>query len=1140
MKLIHNSELLNKLLEEAKNLSIGMQGALSAERFLIAVFDFVLEHEDDDADEAVAGLANAVREDVGEVSDFRNYLVSSVKKQDKILISDNLFIQNRLFELQHCKDESVSEVTPEMLVRCILRNPTKKIAAYMENSPGNGRDESVGWLKFVFEEEPGIEKPESNEAEKEERSNGSAHENSVLANLTERSRKTRNDLLSKVYGQNHAINVFVAGYFQAELQAITDKRRNRPRATFLFAGPPGVGKTFLAETVADSLELPYKRFDMSEYSDNESGNTFAGANSVYKNASAGTVTSFVAEHPKCVVLFDEIEKAHLNIIHLFLQILDGGMLRDNFTDKKVSFADAILIFTTNAGKQLYQQSETGDFSDVSRKVILNALEKDVHPESGVPYFPAAICSRFASGNVIMFNQMQAHHLRKIARKEVLLHKENFEKETGIRINIEESVYSALLFAEGGQSDARTIRSRSEAFFYSEMYELMRLLKTSEHENAFESVRSIDFSVDLSSAEQDVASLFEMAEKPKAVVVTNDSMGAQLAGMASSLQMLLCQDERSLDDAIRNNAVEIAIIDLSYGLRSQGQVFLNAEDRDSVARDLFWRLREQYPSVPIYILQNHGFVLNEEEKMSFLNCGARGFLDAGSSILFDGELMRICDELHQQKSIHELARANKVLAFETAQIPSEDQTSIEIRLFDFSLSTALDAEDANNVLSNISKPEIRFSEVIGAKDAKQELQYFVDYLKNPKKFIGSGLRAPRGVLLYGPPGTGKTMLAKAMAYESDVAFINAEGNQFLKKYVGEGNDRVHELFRIARKYAPSILFVDEIDAIAKERIGGENAFATGEDVLTTFLAEMDGFKNDPSKPVFVLAATNFDVEAGSSKSLDSALLRRFDRKIKIDLPTKTERIEYLHKKMGKSKVFEVSESSIENLAVRSTGSSLAELENVIEMALRDAVRAGKLKVDDDVLENAFETYNSGEVKQWDNELLERVARHEAGHTFLCWESGEKPSYVTIVSRADHGGYMQHGGSEGKYLYTKKELLAKIRTSLGGRAAEIVYYGEEDGVSTGASGDLVNATSIARRLVCQYGMDESQGLAVFTESEFSSDSTSAAVHDAVNRILRQEMNKAVELIKENREKVDKLVNELLRNNYLNEKEINAVLS
>ena len=373
----------------------------------------------------------------------------------------------------------------------------------------------------------------------------------------------------------------------------------------------------------------------------------------------------------------------------------------------------------------------------------------------------------------------------------------------------------------------------------------------------------------------------------------------------------------------------------------------------------------------------------------------------------------------------------------------------------------------------------------------------------------------------------------------MTFIASEGNQFLKKYVGEGSEKVHELFQTARKYAPSILFIDEIDAIAKERKGGVASASNGEETLTAFLTEMDGFVNDPSKPVFVLAATNFDVEPGKDKSLDPALMRRFDRRIYIELPNKEDRITFLKMKISENSALEISEEQIENIAMRSMGMSLAELDSVVELALRSAIREGSTTVNDAILEEAFETFNSGDVKKWDLSQLERVARHEAGHALLCWLSGENPSYLTIVARGNHGGYMQRSEQEGKAIYTKDELLARIRTSLGGRAAEIVYYGERNGISTGASGDLTTATNIAQQIVCSYGMDEEFGLAVVNGAVATNGAMSIEVKESINRILKEQMREAIKLISDNKDKLDSLVRELMSKNHLNGAEIERLL-
>ena len=307
----------------------------------------------------------------------------------------------------------------------------------------------------------------------------------------------------------------------------------------------------------------------------------------------------------------------------------------------------------------------------------------------------------------------------------------------------------------------------------------------------------------------------------------------------------------------------------------------------------------------------------------------------------------------------------------------------------------------------------------------------------------------------------------------------------------------------------------------------------EATLTAFLTEMDGFGVDATKPVFVLAATNFDVTPGTPKSLDAALMRRFDRRIYIDLPERTDRVKFIRMKMEKNPALCLSDELVENIAMRSVGMSLAALDSVIELALRSAIREGSTTVTDTIFENAFETFNSGDVKKWDASQLQRVARHEAGHAFLCFHSGETPSYLTVVARANHGGYMQHADNEGKAIYTKDELLSRVRTSLGGRAAEIVYYGEVDGISTGASGDLASATSLARHIVCTYGMDKDFGLAV-SDGEMND-----KVRSAVNAILEEQMVQAIKIISDNREKIDALVKALEEKNRLNGNEIEMIL-
>lgn len=958
-----------------------------------------------------------------------------------------------------------------------------------------------------------------------------------ISSTVEATQKIQKYLLDNVFGQDLAVDTFVSGYFQSEIMRMSKLSKKKPKATFLFAGPPGVGKTFLAETAAEALGLPFMRFDMSEYCNKESDIEFAGSDKVYKNGKAGNVTSFVQENPKCVLLFDEIEKAHLVVIHLFLQILDAGRLRDNYTDEEISFEDVVIILTTNAGKNLYEDPTIPNLSAIPRKKIIKALSTDMNPVTNAPLFPAAICSRFASGNVVMFNHLVANNLYVIANKELSKNIKAFEKNSKISIEVDNRVSTAIMLAEGGKADARTVKGRANAFFYDELYELFRLLGTDKYKESVPKVKNIKINVKLDDAPEAIRKLFICPESPSVLVFGDADLCKSCQRMLIGATVFSAGDIETAKDILFREDISVILCDVKHGMIESDDDVLNIEDAKSLGAD-FLSYALATHSVPAYLIQENEGDITDEEFLSFAKNGVIDLITLNSEAngTFNNTVLAKCDIAYQQANMNKLARENKILSYKTSQTISQNRRTASINLFDFRLSLATDMEDSGNILDSVSKPNLRFDDVIGAEDAKRELTYFVEYLKNPVKYMRRGLRAPKGILLYGPPGTGKTLLAKAMAGESDVTFITAEGNQFLKRYVGEGSDAVHALFNSARKYAPSILFIDEIDAIGKNR-NSSGTTDTG-DVLTAFLTEMDGFNTDTTKPVFVLAATNYAIDQNSPKSLDPALLRRFDRKIFIDLPDKSERKRFLEMKIRKKPVLKITDGQIENLAIRSTGMSLAELDSVIEFALRNAFcNTDACQIGDEALEEAFETYNSGEKKEWSSDTLLRTARHEAGHALLCWLSGDKPAYITIVSRANHGGYMQHGDNEDKMLYTRAELLSRIRTSLAGRAAEIVYYGDQDGITTGASSDIYNATRIAAQMICDYGMDEEMGIPYMDEGSLPSEYYTR-VHDRIKELLQVELNNAISLISDNRFAVNEMVDALLTKNHLKSDEIDEI--
>ena len=939
----------------------------------------------------------------------------------------------------------------------------------------------------------------------------------TLMGLTDKVRTMQETLLAKVAGQDHAVYAFVSGYFQAQVMAMADRERTKPLATFLFTGSPGVGKTYLAEQAAQLLDLPYRRFDMSEYSDKDAGQLFAGSNKVFKDSAPGLVTEFVSKNPHCVLLFDEIEKAHLNVIHLFLQILDRGFLRDNHTNQEVPFRDAVIILTTNAGRQLYSDPTHRNLADVSRKTILKALADDVSDVTGEPAFPAAICSRFASGNVILFNHLEAQHLYSIVCDRIETARHQLEAAYHLSIKMNSAVMATVLFAEGGLADARTVSARAEHFLLGELFELMRLM--AEHGQAADRLRTVRFSVDMGD-DPAIRSLYGSGREAEMLLFTQ-LLPEGDHRFPNVLAHVFHRPEPALA-LLKERDILAVFVEPTRG----SEPYLNLEDMDSPALTFFNQVHERFPQVPLYLLQTPDARINKEERLSFARRGCRKvFTTTGAglpAILHTAYL-----NTQRQLSMNELARSNQVITFETAQTLEADGQTAHIQLFRLRRKRAVQAQDAQKLLSDVSRPDVRFADVIGAADAKEELRFFADYLSNPRKYSAAGLRNPKGLLLYGPPGTGKTMLAKAMAGETGMAFLAAKGGQFLQKYVGEGPKAVHELFQTARRYAPSILFIDEIDAIARPRTGDDTQH-TGKEVLNALLTEMDGFRGDDPQPVFVIAATNFGVD-GSSDSLDSALVRRFDRAVLVELPSQSERLEFLTRARDKNPALALSDSALRSMASRTPGMSLANLDSVIALALRTALRQNRSAVDDALFAEALDTFQSGKEKQWSPDELLRTARHEAGHAYVCWQGGGEPNYLTIVARSGYGGYMQQASQEEKGSYSREELRARIRTCLAGRAAEIAYYGEEAGLTTGASGDLKNATRLARNMLTTYGMDDQFGLASLSGKELDGP-LGEKLYNQVNAMLTQELANTVEIIRKGMPTMDRLVNALMQESHM----------
>lgn len=444
-----------------------------------------------------------------------------------------------------------------------------------------------------------------------------------------------------------------------------------------------------------------------------------------------------------------------------------------------------------------------------------------------------------------------------------------------------------------------------------------------------------------------------------------------------------------------------------------------------------------------------------------------------------------------------------------------------------------------------RPRITFKDVAGIPEVKEELKEVIDFLREPKRFTAMGAKVPRGVLLVGPPGCGKTYISRAVAGEAKVPFFSVSGSEFVEMFVGVGASRVRDLFDQAKRYSPALIFIDEIDAVGRQRGAGlGGGHDEREQTLNQLLVEMDGF--EPNTGVIIIAATN------RPDILDSALLRpgRFDRRVVIDMPTQMER-EAILKYHGRNKPM-AANVELATVAKRSAGFSGADLENLLNEAAIIATRRQKKSIEHDDIEEAIDRVIAGPQKRTrvlGVEEKRKVAYHEAGHAIIMHVLGPEPVHrISIVSRGMALGYTTPLPTEDKYLRTQKDLVNSISGLMGGMCAEKLVFGE---ISTGASNDIRRATDIAKKMVMEYGMSKLGPIAfgnppetVFLGRDFGgpadhSEETGKLIDAEVRQIVNDAAKASENVITAHRDVLDELVDKLLESETLDEDKLMAVL-
>ena len=915
----------------------------------------------------------------------------------------------------------------------------------------------------------------------------------TVKTLLDETESLRRSLRDRIIGQDRAIDMVCDGYFSSRLRRGAEPNADPsglgPRMILTFLGPSGVGKTYLAEVMArhccDGDTSPATlRLDMSAYSGHQAHEQLVGFNPSYTGSNRGLLTGFVLDHPNAFILVDEIEKAHPNTQHLFLQVLDSGKVYDNKEQKEVDFSGTIIIFTTNLGRELYDAperagilSESGHLNDA----VLQALRKETgHAGEDHPGLSPELLSRMAKGHIVLFGRLGGLALERIA--DMTLREVSRELEMGVGFVVKPPdpvVLTLLVLRFGAGGDARRLTTGLRNYVYTMVKDLLhdhRAALLDGEEPLLSKVKGIQLALG-KSTEIPSAIREGLERKSKVLLIDDDRWDVDWGSDFSWSQV---QDKVDADEILRKGTTDLILLDLHIGFTK------DARDMERGQSLLRW-LRSRYPNVPVYLFsespEKRGLSSETLERVS-QEGGAHGILQKrffssaeSEAMERDGffvQLRQVDAQLHRQNLVEHYQRRFMVLDFDLHFDPIPDQEAfVGLEISGIREVTAVTAQD-RELAGWVDLPKERFDDIAGAEQAKGRLREVVGWLSDPRPVVELGLKLPKGILLTGPPGTGKTSLARAVAGESRVPFFAISGASVFKKYVGESEATIRNLFAVARRYAPSVIFIDEIDAVGAHRAesGRDSGVRVG--VLNELLAQMDGFVQG-GRPIFVMAATN------RPDMLDAALLRagRFDLQIEVPLPNAVAREGIFKVHLRALQV--AANVDIPKLSGRTAGLSGAEIEQVCKEAGFLAVREGKREITHRHLDEAVTIVRFGlssERVLLDDATKWSTAVHEAGHALaqhLLFPE-EPVSQISILPRGKALGFTEH--TPGTYYVDQnlKRMRSTVQVLLAGRVSEELLLGPE-GVTAGCADDLERASSLVLQLITAWGMDPDIGLVSF---------------------------------------------------------------
>lgn len=936
-------------------------------------------------------------------------------------------------------------------------------------------------------------------------------------------------LKDNVRGQEEAISRFVQGCFHSDLFPVDEGKGVTTK--FVFGGPVGVGKSSLAEAAAEALEVPFLKIELSDSAADSSAVSLAQSIiNEGEDCELSDIEYFVKEFPQCVIMFNDLEKAHPKVLGALTKLFKNGSIINHKEKLEISFKDVIFIFTTNLGLSLYSGDGDRNITGLPKAVVMDALRQELAEIPTGEIINNFLYDNFATGNIIMFNGMSIYHLTEIVAEGFESFQQKLQENYNLKLNIDPQVISLFLYTHCHALDAHSARPESHIFLKNELYEFGRHFRADS--DSFNKLEQFTLKVKVPPKGDALRSLF-VYDEPLQLLVIGDPKKYSYLRDSDKIEFNFARSYDKALEILKKKDILYAVIDLYYGGVGKKSSFLSLDDIGSKGVSCFDKLSRQLTDIPIFLMD--AAYIDTEDKATFLQRGARQFINLETepeqAMLL---LEKLAQSLYMQAKVYKLASRGKILGFNSAQKLSKDGKRVEITFYDFYTRNNQTRQDFHLDFVEELQTKKRFADITGAVSAKKELQQLSSYLLNPRRFVLEEGNPPKGILLFGWKETGKAALARALAGESNAAFLHLNSSILLAQEPGNAMAIISQMFRAAKKCAPAVIFFEDLEKIIVE----DNPLK--EIISQVLLDNIKDMNSNIRTPVLFVGSVDYPYPNLSmiEDKLNQDVLHVMEYRIFVNMPNRDERKEFIEKELVRLELKGITEKSIQNIAERTHMTSISRLRDFLNFAARRVRKASKEDFNQ-VFIGALDEFQMGEAREASQaEKVLHTAYHEAGHAYLNWYNGNEATFMTIVSRGNYGGYYMSKIDENKGGMTKRELLDRIRMCLAGRGAELVFLGNKDGMGTGISSDLENATNIALSMICYYGMDEDSLLSL-SPSVALQGPFGEKVLNRASELLQREMKNTIEILEQGKAAVEALAEKLAANNYLTGEEIDAFL-